>query len=380
MIPTITLNLFNLLILFGAFQGIIIGIILLSTQRLRKTSNAYLAIMMFVFAFINLQNTANAANLYEAYPFLEFVQLDFMTLIPLSLYFFITYLLKPNYQIQKKDYVFFVFFAFELCLRLFWMIRQSQSSSYTESQRQIFYWFANTIEFIAAILTFILIVKSIKQLKRYEKELLNNYAEIEGRNLSWLRNTFIAGLLLTGIWFFLSLSDYSTEYFSLTLAYIVWLGVSVLILWIGYSMLIQQGLLDSTIFAISEKPQDTLPTVNELSSKTDEHYERILHFMEVDKLYQNPNLSMSILSEKSGLSNGYVSQIINQKRKQNFFDFINSYRVEDVKQKIIDPQYSHYTLLGLAQDAGFKSKSTFNAVFKKMTGKTPSQFRKGGIG
>ncbi len=376
MIPTITLNLFNLLILFGAFQGIILGIILLSTQRLRKTSNAYLALMMIVFAFINLQNTANAANLYQAYPILEFIQLDFMTLIPLSLYFFITYLLKPNYQIQKRDYFFFAFFLFELCLRLFWMFWHMIPKSYTDSQRQVFFWLANTIEFIAAILTFILIVKAIKQLKIYEKELYNNYAEIEGRNLSWLRNTFIAGLFLTGIWFFLSLSDYSAEYFSRTLAYTVWLGVSILILWIGYSTLIQQGLLDTTIFAISEKPQEPLPPASELSSKTDEHYERILHIIAVDKLYQNPDLSMSLLSEKSELSNGYVSQIINQKRKQNFFDFINSYRVEDVKLKIVDPKYDHYTLLGLAQDAGFKSKSTFNAVFKKMTGQTPSQYRK----
>lgn len=376
MLPSITLNIFNLLILFGAFQAMILGIILLSTKRLRKASNAYLALMMFVFAFINLQNTAHSIDLYDSYPLVEYFQFDFMTLVPLSIYFFITFLLKPDYKLVKRDYLFFAFFFVELVLRLVWLIRFQLNGTYSTSQRQSFYLTANTIEFIAAILTCIIIVKSIKKLKLYEKDLYDNYSEIEGRNLSWLRTTFIAGLFLSGLWFFVSLSDFSEEYFHITLAYLVWIGLTILIVWIGYSMIIQQGLLDSSIFAISEKSTESTAPTNELSSKTDEYYKKILDIMEIDKLYQDPNLSMSILSEKSGLSNGYVSQIINQKRKQNFFDFINSYRVEDVKQKITDPSYAHYTLLGLAQDAGFKSKSTFNAVFKKMTGKTPSQYRK----
>ena len=76
------------------------------------------------------------------------------------------------------------------------------------------------------------------------------------------------------------------------------------------------------------------------------------------------------------LSKGYLSQIINQKEGKNFFDFINHYRVEDVKEKLNDDAYSHFSILGVALEAGFKSKSTFNAVFKKMTGMTPSQFKR----
>jgi len=376
MIPNVTLNIFNLLILFGAFQAVILGIILLSTKRLRKTSNTYLALLMFVFASINFQNTANATNFFESYPLLRYFQLDFMTLIPLSIHFFINFLLKPDYRLTKKDYLFFAFFFVELILRLFGLYKFQIQGIYSTAQIKSFNLTSNSIEFIAAILTTVILVKSINKFKLYEKELYDNYSEIEGRNLSWLRSTFIAGLFISGLWFFVSLTDFSAAYFQITLAYLLWIGVTILIIWIGYSMIIQQGLLDSTIFAITEKPVESIPAPTELSSKTEEYYKKILDIMEVDKLYQNPNLSMSILSEKSGLSNGYVSQIINQKRKQNFFDFINSYRVEDVKRKIVDPKYEHYTLLGLAQDAGFKSKSTFNAVFKKMTGKTPSQYRK----
>ncbi|MEL6256529.1 MAG: helix-turn-helix domain-containing protein [Bacteroidota bacterium] len=76
------------------------------------------------------------------------------------------------------------------------------------------------------------------------------------------------------------------------------------------------------------------------------------------------------------LSNGYLSQIINQKEGKNFFDFINGYRVEEVKRNLADPNFDHFSILGIGLEAGFKSKSTFNAVFKKMTGHTPTAYKK----
>ena len=85
---------------------------------------------------------------------------------------------------------------------------------------------------------------------------------------------------------------------------------------------------------------------------------------------------MTKLALITELSNSYLSQIINQSQGQNFFDFINAYRVEEVKSLLHHPDYAHYTILGVAQEAGFKSKSTFNSVFKKMTGMTPSDYKK----
>lgn len=361
-------------------QGILIGFILIFTKRLRKASNMYLALMMFVFASLNLENTMNALNLFDKYPLLETIPVEFMTLIPVSLFFFIKYLLNPNYKIQKTDYIIIGIigiFGVEFIHKVIRFIRYFISGPYNEKQEKLFYLIANTIELVAVFATIYLIFRAIRELEEYERNLYDNYAEIEGRNLSWLRKTFIFGLVLSGIWFIVTMTDFTEDHFSIFLAYAVWIGLSIMMYWIGYSMIIQEGLLDSTIFAISESKQKAqLSPSPELSSKTDEHYQRIIELMEIEKLYQNPNLNMSILSDKSDLSNGYVSQIINQKRKQNFFDFINSYRVEEVKLRMTDSKYDHYTVLGLAQDAGFKSKSTFNSVFKKMTGQTPSQFRK----
>jgi len=74
------------------------------------------------------------------------------------------------------------------------------------------------------------------------------------------------------------------------------------------------------------------------------------------------------------ISTNHLSQVINENLDKNFFDFVNGYRVEMVKQKMKDPSNKNYTLLSLAYDCGFNSKSSFNAIFKKYTGSTPSQY------
>ena len=99
--------------------------------------------------------------------------------------------------------------------------------------------------------------------------------------------------------------------------------------------------------------------------------------MSNQQIYQDPELNMSKLATITKLSKGYLSQIINQKEGKNFFDFVNSYRIKEVQERFSNPAYEHFSIMAIALDAGFKSKSTFNSVFKKMTGVTPSQYRTG---
>lgn len=71
-----------------------------------------------------------------------------------------------------------------------------------------------------------------------------------------------------------------------------------------------------------------------------------------------------------------MSHLINAGLGENFYDFINKYRVEEVKRLMADPQKQNYNLLGIALEAGFKSKSTFNLIFKRFTGLTPTEYKK----
>ena len=72
----------------------------------------------------------------------------------------------------------------------------------------------------------------------------------------------------------------------------------------------------------------------------------------------------------------HLSQLLNENLNQKFYDFVNGYRVEEAKRALFDPANDHLTILAVALEAGFSSKSAFNAAFKKFAGTTPSDFRK----
>jgi AraC-like DNA-binding protein len=76
------------------------------------------------------------------------------------------------------------------------------------------------------------------------------------------------------------------------------------------------------------------------------------------------------------MSTHHLSQLINEGLNQNFFDFVNSYRIEEIKKQLHDPKLSHIKIEEIAFQNGFNSKSAFNTAFKKFTQTTPSQFRK----
>jgi ABC-type antimicrobial peptide transport system permease subunit/AraC-like DNA-binding protein len=92
--------------------------------------------------------------------------------------------------------------------------------------------------------------------------------------------------------------------------------------------------------------------------------------------HKDPDLSLTTLAEKFGLTTHELSAIINTVLKQNFNDFVNEYRVADVVRKIEDPAFDQLTLEGIAYDSGFNSPSTFHRAFKRLTGKTPAAYKK----
>ena len=87
------------------------------------------------------------------------------------------------------------------------------------------------------------------------------------------------------------------------------------------------------------------------------------------------DLTLQDLADTLSISPHNLSEIINTQLGKNFYDFVNGYRVDAVQQRLTDPAYAHLTVLAIGLDAGFNSKSSFNAVFKKHVKMTPSQYR-----
>ncbi len=109
---------------------------------------------------------------------------------------------------------------------------------------------------------------------------------------------------------------------------------------------------------------------------TDRYKIELDQLMEKEQLFLEPDLSLRRLAERLDLPPNYLSQLLNEGFGQNFAEYVNTYRVAAFKDKVIDPAYQHLTLLGLAYESGFNSKTTFNTFFKKVAGMTPATYRK----
>lgn len=106
-----------------------------------------------------------------------------------------------------------------------------------------------------------------------------------------------------------------------------------------------------------------------------DYLDDIKKVVEEQELYLNPNLTLADVAAATGIQKRRISQVINQSLDKNFSTFINEYRLSAVTQKLADPQCSHLSILGIAEECGFNSGGRFNTLFKKRYSTTPSQYR-----
>ena len=110
--------------------------------------------------------------------------------------------------------------------------------------------------------------------------------------------------------------------------------------------------------------------------KVEEYIEKLVQMMEEKKYFADQEMSLPKLASILSIPPPHLSQIINVHLKQNFSDFINSYRVKEAKKKLLNPEYKHFKLTAIGHDVGFKSTSAFYSAFKKCAGTTPLGFKK----
>lgn len=106
-----------------------------------------------------------------------------------------------------------------------------------------------------------------------------------------------------------------------------------------------------------------------------EIYSRLTLHMQSQQPFLNEGLTLDLLAAQLNVLPHHLSQAINQLSGTNFFSFVNTFRVEAVKTRLKDRSYAHYSILGIAYDCGFRSKSSFNKIFKDITGETPSAYQ-----
>jgi AraC-like DNA-binding protein len=204
----------------------------------------------------------------------------------------------------------------------------------------------------------------------YQQTIRQEVSNPEDVNISWIRYFTIVFLAVT---LFMVFGLFAVIH----LDYGVWIWQSAGIVFsISIFALGYRGILQKEIFHTEPVIADT-KVVAELKQSVDQQsIAALVEFMERSRPYLDPDLSLSGLAKSMSMGRAQLSQLINEGMGENFYDFINKYRVEEVKRLMADPSMKHYNLLGIALEAGFKSKSTFNLTFKRFTGLTPTEYRR----
>lgn len=361
-------GIFNFLVLLAIIQGFLLGCILIFNKKFQKKANYALATALFGITLLGLGQIMYNLNWRQAYPIIPFLPIRYTLFPAIGLYYYIIFQINDNYRFSKKDNWIITPFVLLVVIDVVLLVMYIVNSSRLLEHSHLLSLYHDAKELIAVLFSFITVVWALKEMQRIPDQIETKINKNLLDKLHWAKNNIFATAIIWSAWaipqtyVILSGKDFWWMY------YPTWIGMFIMIFWLGYFMILQRD-----FFEVPREENN--PKHPALSEKAEEHYQNVLQLMAEEKLYRNPALNMKMLAEKANLSNGYLSQIINQKEGKNFYDFVNTYRIEEVKMHLSDPNYAHYSILGIGLEAGFKSKSTFNTAFKKMTGQTPTAFK-----
>ncbi|MBG0860928.1 MAG: AraC family transcriptional regulator [Bacteroidales bacterium] len=214
-------------------------------------------------------------------------------------------------------------------------------------------------------------------LRRHHRNILNNLSNSnENSNLHWLRN-LLAGMLV--IWLVVLLSDFAID--SALRDTAIYISVSIFVVFIGFFGLRQGDIFMNLpdgylIEGLTEDNKQHYTKSGLKEERATEIKQQLEILMAERKLFLDENISLPQLADIINIHPNYLSQVINGRFQKNFYDFINSYRVEEFKRIVSLGKNVNKTFFALALDCGFNSKASFNSSFKKITGTTPSGFVK----
>ena len=151
-------------------------------------------------------------------------------------------------------------------------------------------------------------------------------------------------------------------------------GVISLSAFLFYVLVIKLMLTPKTILPIAEASKYKKSSLKDES--IEKYKQEILFLFEKEKVFKNNKISVQELANKMNIPRQYLTEVLNAHMNTSFQDILNQYRVVEFITYLHDKGYSNYTLMGIAEEVGFSSKTTFNTVFKKVTGMTPSEYKK----
>lgn len=384
------LTLFSIIMLVGAAHGLFLALTLINTRDARDAGRPFLAILTIAFA-IDLGHEF----LFQSGYLLSVLQLAFVDpiinlLYGPSFYLYVRVLtegssFKPDRKlwlhalpavISVVACIFLPRLNAEQFAQLFYEDMPASSSNEIRVLSVIGY-----IALGSAFSIGFYLFLSIKRLVQHAKLIREQFSYQEKITLRWLRNLLIALSVLYGILIFdgLFAGVISTHE---DINHLMYLMVVAVIYVMGYMGMKQPAVfLASQPEAGNSETSESEDTPKYKTSALDTEMsaalcEELQQYMETEKPYLENQLTLPQLAQQVGISPNYLSQVINEQLKVNFFDFINEYRVSEAKSMLATDSEKKANIIDIAHESGFNSKTAFYKAFKKHVGMTPSDFSK----
>lgn len=386
----------------GVFQAILLAALLLFHPKSDKSVNLYLAAYICSLALPIILPVAQHFFSWQMMVLLE----PSLALIAPFLYLYVRSFKEVITWKKIWPHLLFFFLCIPMALWNYFTVGAKYPPTPAipqEAVRNFVVLIPFTLRLIQRIIYYFL---ARTELNRYQRSIVQLFSDTSRINLNWVRwliNGYLALILITLVFYPLMIKV--PQYFSwwvlipgtLVSIYVyvaTFKGVTQLTLWQIHPDINKEKLEEElhhaatietegsagedanvieTQNAPNEKIRPRKAGLNE--SRIDDIVAKIIKVMETEKLYQEPELTSQQLAGKLDVPVHHLSQAINDGLKKNFYDLVNNYRVEEAKRLLVDPKNNNFTILSVGFEAGFNSKTTFNTVFKKFTGLTPTDFR-----
>lgn len=354
---------------------------LLMTKKNATMPDRILAVWMFVFGLHLFSYYLHWLDYWDIYPQLSGIHHPFPLLHGPFLYLYVLFSLRRNQQFNWQNYLHFVpallFYVYMIPFLFFYTEEQKLMVNHGEIDDYSTFITFSIFAFIASAVGYA--IASFRLLYQYETLSKQNFAYTETIDLNWLK-VFIWGMgftIVTTIIFIILETGLGVE-FNFNTDVVFYVMIIALIFYLGYSGIRYKNIFSDDLSAnqriIEPKTTGEYERSGLKAEEASKYHQNLIELMKTSKPYLEPKLTLSNLADELEISVNHLSQVINQYEGKNFFDFVNSFRVEEFKQRVLDPANQNYSILAIALDSGFNSKSSFNQVFKKITGKTPSQY------
>ena len=303
-----------------------------------------------------------------------YTKIGFVPFLALSgpiFYFYVRSLIESSFSFTKIHLLHLLPFTLLSILRVIFLPESISPEFYGEATYRITF-LSITIVIGGTILLYWF--ATLQLILRHQKNILDFFSnKSKGKSLKWVL-PFMFCVLLSNLLFFLTprFQNYGLS----TEQAVFWFQHFNLAI-MGY-LLLYFGLTQPIIFEPLQLKQNEEKYAK---SGLDQHAleanaQKIEQHFKEAKPFINPEYNLQLLANELSISRQNLSQSINEVFNKNFYQLVNEYRVEEFKRLSAMPQYEHLTLFGVALEAGFNSKSSFNRIFKEITGLTPSQFIK----